>query len=175
MANRQVIKMWVDALRSGQYSQTHRTLRDEKGYCCLGVLCDLYRQSPEGQSLSARWEETFFVTEGDVVGEMFTMKKAWFLHPNVRAWAGLRSNNPPDSDTDEDKGVTRTLGFLNDTDRLSFAEIADVIEKGYLQNKQKPTSDESEGGNPPIIAATEKKRFTVIRETPPSIDEKGGQ
>jgi len=32
---------WVKALRSGNYPQTTNALRDEHGYCCLGVLCDV--------------------------------------------------------------------------------------------------------------------------------------
>jgi hypothetical protein len=32
---------WVNALRSGNYKATKNCLRDEKGFCCLGVLCDL--------------------------------------------------------------------------------------------------------------------------------------
>lgn len=32
---------WVKALRSGRYQQTKGFLHDEKGYCCLGVLCRL--------------------------------------------------------------------------------------------------------------------------------------
>lgn len=32
---------WLTALRSGEYSQTTGTLRDENGMCCLGVLCDI--------------------------------------------------------------------------------------------------------------------------------------
>lgn len=32
---------WVKALRSGDYKQTQDFLRDEDGFCCLGVLCDV--------------------------------------------------------------------------------------------------------------------------------------
>lgn len=31
--------LWLDALRSGDYRQTQNTLKDNDGYCCLGVLC----------------------------------------------------------------------------------------------------------------------------------------
>lgn len=40
--NRTVGRMWVEALRSGAYSQARSVLqRDGVGHCCLGVLCDL--------------------------------------------------------------------------------------------------------------------------------------
>lgn len=32
---------WLTALRSGKYEQTKETLRDNNGFCCLGVLCDI--------------------------------------------------------------------------------------------------------------------------------------
>lgn len=34
-------KQWVDALRSGKYSQCTGTLTDGEGYCCLGVLATI--------------------------------------------------------------------------------------------------------------------------------------
>jgi hypothetical protein len=30
---------WVEALRSGKYTQGHTTFKSSEGYCCLGVLC----------------------------------------------------------------------------------------------------------------------------------------
>jgi len=37
--NAKLKKLWVEALVSGAYPQTHETLKDDNGYCCLGVLC----------------------------------------------------------------------------------------------------------------------------------------
>lgn len=34
-------RKWVEALRSGKYTQTDRTLYNGYGYCCLGVLASL--------------------------------------------------------------------------------------------------------------------------------------
>lgn len=39
--NKEIKEQWLKALRSGEYKQTTHTLRDEDGYCCLGVLCDI--------------------------------------------------------------------------------------------------------------------------------------
>jgi hypothetical protein len=30
---------WIAALRGGEFKQTTGWLKDERGYCCLGVLC----------------------------------------------------------------------------------------------------------------------------------------
>jgi len=40
--NQQIKARWVEALRSGKYGQTSSYLSDSNGFCCLGVLCDLY-------------------------------------------------------------------------------------------------------------------------------------
>lgn len=40
--NKSDIRKWVKALRSGKYSKTTGVLQDSKGYCCLGVGCDVF-------------------------------------------------------------------------------------------------------------------------------------
>lgn len=39
--NKSLQERWVKALTDGSYPQTQNVLRDETGYCCLGVACDL--------------------------------------------------------------------------------------------------------------------------------------
>lgn len=36
------IKKWIEALRSGKYKQDKYQLQTSKGFCCLGVACDLF-------------------------------------------------------------------------------------------------------------------------------------
>lgn len=33
---------WIEALRSGDYTQDNGALRTPTGYCCLGVLCEIH-------------------------------------------------------------------------------------------------------------------------------------
>ena len=44
--NQEWKEKWVAALRSGEYKQTRHVLRnitpENEGFCCLGVLCDLW-------------------------------------------------------------------------------------------------------------------------------------
>lgn len=46
--NERIKKLWLEALRSGEYTQATCQLRrdhadnDGSSYCCLGVLCDLH-------------------------------------------------------------------------------------------------------------------------------------
>ena len=41
MINEQLYTEWIDALKSNNYAKTHQYLRDNNGFCCLGVLCDI--------------------------------------------------------------------------------------------------------------------------------------
>jgi hypothetical protein len=49
----EIAKMWTDALRNGKYKQGKHHLRKYKlgivEYCCLGVLCEIYARTQEGQ------------------------------------------------------------------------------------------------------------------------------
>lgn len=111
--NLNVIRRWVAALRSGKYGQAEGSLRKDDGYCCLGVLTDLYIKKKG--------------LEWDVVQEE-SYKSYTFLGcdsyppPDVLDWAGMWS----------ERSVTRYgkyLDDLNDEDELTFSEIANVIEK----------------------------------------------
>lgn len=39
--SKEVAQIWIDALESGGYKQTIGCLRNDEGFCCLGVLQDL--------------------------------------------------------------------------------------------------------------------------------------
>jgi hypothetical protein len=108
--NPQIKQKWVSALRSGEYQQTQRRLHDENGFCCLGVLCDLYRKENQ-----LEWEHSSYK---DVY--MFQDTVA-FLPLSVIEWSDIADSNPPVNDGDS------SLANLNDTG-FTFNEIADVIE-----------------------------------------------
>jgi hypothetical protein len=99
---------WIAALKSGAYQQTQHHLRDQDGYCCLGVLCDLASHEDLG-----KWEDGefsfVFISE---------CQEEEYVEPpfDIREWANL-------SREDCDK-----LSKLNDDGR-DFVEIATVIER----------------------------------------------
>lgn len=110
---------WIAALRSGEYSQTTGHLRDDVGYCCLGVLCDLAAKEGIGQ-----WtDDGTFLTGGE-------MDNNSVPPDNVVVWAGLQSPNP----LIEPEGGYH-LAIYNDgapwagIKPHSFAEIASLIEQ----------------------------------------------
>jgi hypothetical protein len=115
--------LWLEALRSGAYSQGTGMLRNSQDtpaapeYCCLGVLCDVVALQGHGEwdfgtfRLDENWESTV-------------------LPDSVMELVGLKSDNPnvkvSDSETDWNDYVS--LAELNDSGS-SFEQIADIIEQ----------------------------------------------
>ena len=111
----------VEALRSGEYTQTDRALRDREGYCCLGVACDLYRkiEKPDRQ-----WE----LVEGNSMWEFMGVSGA--LPDEVVDWLGFATNGGTLMFRTES-----SLMALNDSGK-SFEYIADTIEAGAVYLKE---------------------------------------
>ena len=100
-------KLWVEALRSGKYKQTRKRLRDETGFCCLGVACEV--------SGLGRWVEGRFVLNGDEVTSASIM-----LPQAVREFYGIAHG---------EGGFGKSgLTHENDSVRATFEQIADIIE-----------------------------------------------
>lgn len=104
--NKELLKRWVAALRSGEYKQGRSVLCDrdiessDVKYCCLGVLRDI---------------------EPSI--------KVHSLHPaDLLGTDSLRQHIGGDIDQ-------RDLAEKNDHG-MTFPEIADYIEKMYLNNKE---------------------------------------
>lgn len=122
--NEQIKKQWLRALRNGKYKQTRSNLRTSTGFCCLGVLCDLY-----AKETNVEWEQV----ELDGVKKnsiYYRMHNAHDVLPlEVSLWAGVPISPAvqaaPFGDTRE---ISQTLGNLNDTG-FSFYKIAKLIEK----------------------------------------------
>jgi hypothetical protein len=108
--NPQIKQKWVDALRSGDYQQTQRYLRTNSGFCCLGVLCDLY-----GKENNVEWN----LANNGHNYEFQNMES--YLPSSMRKWADLEYCDPPVNDEES------TLVRLNDSGS-TFEQIADVIE-----------------------------------------------
>ena len=104
--NKRVKKLWVKALRSGEFVQGYNQLkrgRDKSAsYCCLGVLCEVAKR--EGVIRAYRG------------GDGFPSAK-------VLEWAGLERSNP--------RMPRISATRFNDTLKKPFTYIADRIEK-YL-------------------------------------------
>lgn len=122
--NKEVIRKWVQALRSGEYKQGKDMLKGSDGcFCCLGVLCDL-----------AVKEDVIASRETDKDGYTFFGREneEYVLPSDVVDWVGLDSDNPDISDTN---GKRDAITFWNDTVGKSFIELADMIEKEFLRGE----------------------------------------
>lgn len=141
--NPQVKVKWLHALRSGEYRQGRYRLKGEGGgFCCLGVLCDVYSKDDEGKG---RWEWKpkdggwKFVTDDLEFEEQYLqtvgISMEWgetVLPPLVVEWAGLDNVSPrvfAASRTSHLKSPQEyALADLNDGGYENFDAIADLIE-----------------------------------------------
>lgn len=125
--NKDKIRLWVDALRSGQYKQTdgglRRTVNDEKRYCCLGVACDVAIK--DGLDLKVR------EFGGSLYDEFGEDEDGGHLPIEVQQWLGVTTASPKVVFS----GEVRELAVLNDDFKLDFNEIADLIEAEFLKEK----------------------------------------
>jgi hypothetical protein len=119
----QVYKMWLKALRSGEYKRTKGQLRktnhsgEVTGFCCLGVLQDLATKDGGDKWHCHRDSNTNWYglnPVGTVREDEATPKQS------ILDFMGL------------DQDMVERLIDLNDTKERSFKEIADHIEKRIL-------------------------------------------
>lgn len=122
---------WLTALRSGDYKQTKGALRDNTGYCCLGVLTDLWVKGS-----SVEWYPKPFGTTFSIAIPGFNAFSS-VAPERVMSWSDL--TNPIGMtllatvtyhEATEDETVENfyvTLSDLNDNG-LTFTQIADIIE-----------------------------------------------
>lgn len=125
MANKENIRKWVEALRSGKYKQTRKGLRDAMGFCCLGVACEV--AIANGVPL--------------VVGTPNRIDSVWWsydetassLPGKVSDWLGLSGSYAVNPILDV-SGKDRRASDLNDIDLADFTTIANCIEATYLSD-----------------------------------------
>ena len=102
---------WIQALRSGKYAQTQGVLKDDDGFCCLGVLCDI--------SKKGKWSDAGYYIDSE-----------FDLPYEVMDWAGMKDNVGNEFSYGREK-MKMTLPMLNDDEKLSFNQIANFIERRY--------------------------------------------
>ena len=111
----------VYALRSGEYTQTHGCLRNDTGFCCLGVATDIYIRET-----GKNWVTITGSTEryGLDVGDPAILDVSTLAH-EVKDWFGMKTQTGVIFDND-----ASTLSILNDSG-YTFKEIAEVIEENW--------------------------------------------
>ena len=105
-------KKWIAALRSGEFEPGKGVLRDGDKFCCLGVACEIFREThPE-----AHWDAGRFWADG-------THSHAGRLPTPVRDALGLL-------DVSGWSGLGMPLTDRNDMGH-TFAAIADELETNW--------------------------------------------
>jgi len=112
-------RKWTAALRSRKYRKGKGGLRVDNAFCCLGVLCELYRKDTgKGEWIEALGGKSFLFETG-------------ILPTAVSTWAGLKGMDREDPLL-KSKGInlsTLNDGETNNSRGLSFAKIADLIDE----------------------------------------------
>lgn len=130
--NKENMRTWVAALRSGDYTQGIGRLavqvlgEDEEKtwtHCCLGVACELAVAAgvPMGVVEALR-----VGTRGELRYKKFSGQTS-YLPRSVSEWLGIsgsQSDNPW-------VAVDLTAGRANDAEKWSYGQIADAIETFY--------------------------------------------
>lgn len=130
------MEKWTKELESGRYRQVTDALKRSRGkkaygYCCLGVLCDIYVR----ETGKATWEAVDFDSEQKTFSSEKD-KEDSVLPQEVKMWAGMKSDNgqfstaiqvgPP-----EERLECESLVVTNDDFKMSFKEISKIIRKNY--------------------------------------------
>lgn len=100
----------VEDLRNPENKQATGRLRTMNGYCCLGRACEVFHDKT-GEGVWAYDQNNYYFSG-------FSMEP----DRRVAEWFGWPAQNP------ELKPGTTTMAYLNDDTRLSFREIADLLE-----------------------------------------------
>lgn len=123
MENINNIQKWVDVLRSGEYEQgTGHLCKDDK-FCCLGVACEVYQSEFGDLRINTQHGMKHYDNDSGM------------LPKKVRDWLGV-----PDDDilsnVKTDDVYDRLLSYieLNDEKKYTFKQIADELEKQFLNN-----------------------------------------
>lgn len=138
--NKQVMELWVKALRSGKYRKGRNRLcainkNGTKKWCCLGVLCDLYNE--HNDPLKTEWKMDPWVNKSSLYYHHLSGSGGVRCETNnvlpqeVQKWADMSSIQGKFKNK---SGVT-ALSELNDCTKgkRSFKRMADIIEKYWEQ------------------------------------------
>ena len=110
--NEQVKDKWVAALKSGKYKQARGYLKTENGYCCLGVLCELFIAESNELNVGGYDHITTYNRE------------CAYLPAEVLRWADMRYVNGRAS------GLISSVSFVNDN-ADDFTSSIEYIEQNW--------------------------------------------
>lgn len=124
--NSQIKQKWIDALLSGKYTQGQSKLYSGDGFCCLGVLCDIYakevgdfawlKKDPSKTVDNDKWDYWYFDDQSEVLPEC------------VSKWSDLNEKDPVVINVVLDQDYITTLSSMNDKG-ATFEDLAKIIQE----------------------------------------------
>jgi hypothetical protein len=130
MSDKTPAQLVVEALRSGEYTQTKQRLRTEEGFCCLGVTCQVFHEvTGRGKWIEKRDSHYPYSFEVDGYSEELG------LPDPVRDWIGFTGG----------EGGYKDNGYglsSHNDEGDTFEKIADIIEAappGLFQTEEDPS------------------------------------
>lgn len=133
--NKEAVRLWVDALRDPQLIQGYGRLATKHtgssvwAQCCLDVACRV--AIANGIELTEKMSPDGLPSDGKVkrgyLDDGFRIYNFTGLPRQAMRWFGFSNSEVP---LGEKSAIT-----LNDDFKLTFSEIADVIEATYLQDQ----------------------------------------
>lgn len=137
--NKRVKSLWLEALRSGRFQRGTGVLRRTYGdgtqrHCCLGVLCELYRENQEKEDLEPlTWREegeddwsttSSRVGVARVPGDILGPEQRCYLPSPVADWAGIEMRG---AIGDGESSIEFTLAQINDAGMRERDDYSDVV------------------------------------------------
>lgn len=139
-AQKQNVRRWIAALRSGEYKQGESFLCSEGRYCCLGVACEVYQQQgPGGLTVESKLRLVDVNPKIELHVTYFNGEAAT-LPLEVMNWLGLRAVNGLFSYDMTQTSLTQLNDGTGGGDtvdappqlppvKMNFEQIADFVEK----------------------------------------------
>ncbi len=113
---------WLEALKSEEYNQSSSRLKTDKGFCCLGVLCDIHRKTIKKKDY--KWESP-------KDGIFSYLESEASLPKIVIEWAGLSNEWGNLKKEVKYKNVNHNSLYRLNDEGMTFKQIAKVIEKQF--------------------------------------------
>lgn len=114
----EIAYQWADALESGKYKQgRHRLKSSENTFCCLGVLCDLFKEQ-----VNSQWD---LVGDPKFINTATAERTTSFLPVTIMGLTGISSVNGKIGGLG-----SKTLAQMNDAG-ATFSEIAQTIRENW--------------------------------------------
>lgn len=128
------VQTWLTALRSGNYQQTQFELQNHKGYCCLGVACEVLKRPMFDINVIIA-DDTHEIAGEDLNSQqhVYEFFSGLNLGPNGGPGEFNRTIYIHSDDTayEPDKYANYELASLNDKFNLNFDNIAEFLEVTY--------------------------------------------